>query len=117
MANDGFIAKGWLLNSCEFGLPQWRKRYFILAFRKTMLARVGVTEAEVITLADDLLVTVAGHNHVTRLIRVTEATHEYLVDIGARVATLKSVLFSSLPLWKGAAPWRRTCGRTMIPRK
>ena len=47
------------------------------------------------TLADDLLATTSGPGHVERLISATEDTHLYLQRMGARVATSKSILFSS----------------------
>ena len=47
------------------------------------------------TLADDLLFISHGHDHLQQTITATDATHDYLRCIGAKVATHKSILFSS----------------------
>ena len=47
------------------------------------------------TLADDLLIVATGENSLTHIINATESTHEYLADLGSRVATNKSMLFAS----------------------
>ena len=47
------------------------------------------------TLADDLLITASGKEHVDDLVKANNATHRFLEDMGAKVATHKSVLFAS----------------------
>ena len=47
------------------------------------------------TLADDLLITTTGPAHVAALITCTDETHRFLKLLGAKVATDKSILFSS----------------------
>ena len=47
------------------------------------------------TLADDLLILAAGDKHVDDIINANNVTHEFLEDMGAAIATNKSVLFSS----------------------
>ena len=47
------------------------------------------------TLADDLLTIIVGNRHAGRLIGATEKTLTFLQDMGAAVATNKSILFSS----------------------
>ena len=48
---------------------------------------------ELRTLADDLLVTAAGPDHLAKIVAATDATHEFLTDMGAQVATNDSLLF------------------------
>ena len=47
------------------------------------------------TLADDLLVTTAGHDYVNKITDATNATHDFLEAMGAKVATRTSLLFAS----------------------
>ena len=47
------------------------------------------------TLADDLLVTAVGPNHLKDIITATDATHNFLNSMGARVATQKSILLTN----------------------
>ena len=47
------------------------------------------------TLADDLLITAPGKQHVDDLVKANSAAHSFLEDMGAKVATHKSVLFAS----------------------
>ena len=47
------------------------------------------------TLADDLMMTAQGPNHLQGIIAATEATHRFLELLGAKVATNKSVWFDS----------------------
>ena len=68
------------------------------------------------TLADDLLILAYGPNHRADLINATQATRDYLADMGAKVATSKSILFASteqtrLYLKKFVWPYAATTNR------
>ena len=47
------------------------------------------------TLANDMLITTQGPHCINQVIATTTATHAYLDTMGAKVATSKSILFSS----------------------
>ena len=46
-------------------------------------------------LADDLLMVASGPHHESRIKEAVEKAYEYMGDMGAKVATQKSILVSS----------------------
>ena len=56
-------------------------------------------------LADDLLILNIGRGHLEAFTKALNATHEFLYDMGARVASNKSYNFSNN---KGTRTWLRT---------
>ena len=46
-------------------------------------------------LADDILMVAFGKDHLSQLIKAVEQAYEYMTDMGAKVATQKSILFVS----------------------
>ena len=48
-------------------------------------------------LADDIIVTATGKNHAKVFERAYDATHEYMHDIGAKIASKRSLTFAARP--------------------
>ena len=96
-----------IYNSLGLGLGKPRRRpngipqgcplsmLFVALLLRPWMAYMHTLNVKPRTLADDLLLFAAGHDHIGRIIHATECTHTYLSTMGAKVATSKSILFAS----------------------
>ena len=68
---------------------------FLALLRRPWMSYMTALGAKPRKLADDLLITTAGPDHVNKFTKCTEEMHRFLKLPGAKVAADKSILFSS----------------------
>ena len=106
------VAGGWgkaFQKRCSIpqGCP-WSMMVIALMLRPWILI-IREKGAQGRVLADDILVTTEGNNHAVLFEEVYDSTHEYLLDMGAKIASAKSMTFSSndtMKRWLKGHRWR-----------
>ena len=69
----------------------------IMLLLRAWIIEMRTTTVKPRDLADDLMMIAAGDKHEDKIKAVVEGAYDYMQDMGAKVATQKSILFSSCP--------------------
>ena len=69
----------------------------IMLVLRAWIIEMRATDVKPRDFADDLLMVASGPGHGDQIAEAVEMAYEYLQDMGAKVATNKSILFSSCP--------------------
>ena len=81
------------------GIPQGcpMRMMVIMLLLRACIVEMRATDVKPRDLADDLLMVASGEQHCTQIIDAVEKAYEYMHGMGAKVATQKSITFSSSP--------------------
>ena len=69
----------------------------IMLLLRALIIEARETGVRARDLADDILMIASGEGHHERLIQAVEQAYQYMRDMGAKVATHRSILFASSP--------------------
>jgi len=96
------------------GIPQGcpMSMMIIMLVLRAWIIEMRATKVKPRDLADDLLMVASGPGHGEHIAEAVEMAYQYLQDMGAKVASSKSILFSSCPATRKkfrAKTWKCGC--------